>query len=1374
MLLGVTFSAHLMNRISSATESPDHYSSLELDSHADSPVVGKDAFILRYTGKKVRVSGFSDQLGSPLLVHVVDAALIYECEVSGDKYLIVIRNALYIKGMTCSLISPFILRLAGVTVNECPKFLANTPTREHHSLYFSEQDLRIPLQLQGIISYLPTRLPTQHEIDDPTLPILQFTPLFDEWDPHTSTYSAQEEAMTNFRGEVKEPVTKKFIISSLIQRSLDPDVFCYDITSRASELGCSSHTIYSIKTANGSISTLTPGMLADVWGIGLETARNTIKVTTRLSPRNTTDITLNRRYAQNDRNLRYKHMDSVLFMDTMFASKRVGKSYRDFTCVQVYASEFGWIRADPMKGEKDIHASLKHLFKDIGVPKKLIVDGARAQVKGKARENCDLASCKVIELEKDTPASNRAERYIRILKETSKRDMNQSDSPIIFWCYCIERRALIENATAKNNFLLNGSCPHSMMTGEMTDISNLCNFKWYEWVKFRKPGEQYPYPTEHLGRCLGPALNKGNAMSQHVLTETGEVLPVQTLRSLTQSEVISETETQKRKRMDETIRTRFGDSKTVPENWIKRRRKHNDPEQFEDPEHQQQQENPTTSYYEDEESGEAHQMPEIDDIPDLDLYLNAEVLLPQDGKHMQSAQVLGRVTDSNGNPVGEYNANPILNTRVYDVMFPDGSIQQYAANIIAENLYSQVDDDGRRYMILDEIVDHRKTDEAVPVEDSFIENKYGKRTRRLTTKGWSFLVNWKDGRQSWIPLKDIKESNPIEIAEYVTSRSIQKEPAFAWWVPYTLKKRDRIISAVRNKVKQQSHKYGIEIPRSVQHAYELDKRNGNNYWRKAIEKEMRNVLVAFDILHDEQNISKQFKELGVHMIFDVKMDMTRKARLVAEGHRTADPVESTYAGVVSRESVRIAFTYAALNGLAVEAADIQNAYLTAPTTEKFYIICGPEFGSENVGKKALVTRALYGMKSAGRDFRNHLRDCMEHMEYTPCMADPDVWMRKAIKADGTEYYELMLLYTDDCLHVSEDPRQGLMQLNKYFKLKPESIGKPTIYLGAKITQVLLPNGVTSWAMSASQYTQEAVRNVEIHLKKKGLSLRKGSNSPLTTYYRPECDTSPELDAYDSSYYASLIGILRWLVELGRIDITCETSMMSSYVAMPREGHPQQLFHIFSYLKSHHNARMVFDPSYPNISKDDFTKRQWKEFYGNASEAIPPNAPVPLGKEFIMRCFVDADFAGDQISRRSRSGFLVLLNMAPVYWFSKKQSTIETSTFGSEFCAMKQCCEYLRGLRYKLRMMGIPVNNPCFIYGDNQSVLWNTSVPESTLKKKSSSVAYHFVREGVSRDEWRTSYIKSNDNPSDILTKPLPAGINRYKKVRMVLYDIYPE
>jgi len=144
----------------------------------------------------------------------------------------------------------------------------------------------------------------------------------------------------------------------------------------------------------------------------------------------------------------------------------------------------------------------------------------------------------------------------------------------------------------------------------------------------------------------------------------------------------------------------------------------------------------------------------------------------------------------------------------------------------------------------------------------------------------------------------------------------------------------------------------------------------------------------------------------------------------------------------------------------------------------------------------------------------------------------------------------------------------------------------------------------------------------------------------------------------------------------------------------------------------------------------------------------------------MRAFVDADHAGDTITRRSRTGFLVYLNMAPIYLMSKKQVSIETSSFGSEFTAIKQCTEYIRGFRCKLRMMGIPCEAPAFVYGDNQSVLCNTSLPDSILKKKSNSIAYHFALEGCARDEWRTTYVNTHLNPADLLTKPLSAGEKR--------------
>ena len=398
---------------------------------------------------------------------------------------------------------------------------------------------------------------------------------------------------------------------------------------------------------------------------------------------------------------------------------------------------------------------------------------------------------------------------------------------------------------------------------------------------------------------------------------------------------------------------------------------------------------------------------------------------------------------------------------------------------------------------------------------------------------------------------------------------------------------------------------------------------------------------------------------------------------------------------------------------------------------------------------------------------------MDLLGYSSCKADLDLWMRVAVKATGEEYYEYILLYVDDALAIGENPRTQLEELDKYFMMKPDSIAVPKIYLGAKLAVEEMPNVAKAWGISSSKYIQDSIKNLERKLEIKGIKLRPNVKAPLSSDYRPELDASPELSIEDAALYQSLIGCLRWMVEMGRIDICCEVSMMSSHVAMPREGHMQQIYQMFGYLKSHHNARIIMDPSYPIVNDDDFKKHDWSKFYKVSKEIVPPNAPKPLGMELVIRCFVDADHAGNKVTRRSRTGFIIFVNMAPIHWVSKKQNSVETSTFGSEFLAMKHSCEYLKGLRYKIRMMGIPLEHCCFIYGDNKSVLYNTTLPDSVLKKKQHSIAYHYVREGCATDEWRTTYIKTDDNCSDICTKSLSAGINRKRKVRSVMYDIYP-
>ena len=186
----------------------------------------------------------------------------------------------------------------------------------------------------------------------------------------------------------------------------------------------------------------------------------------------------------------------------------------------------------------------------------------------------------------------------------------------------------------------------------------------------------------------------------------------------------------------------------------------------------------------------------------------------------------------------------------------------------------------------------------------------------------------------------------------------------------------------------------------------------------------------------------------------------------------------------------------------------------------------------------------------------------------------------------------------------------------------------------------------------------------------------------------------------------------------------EVSTLASHLALPREGHLDALFQIYAYLKKRHNSRIVLDPTYLNKPQGEFIECDWREFYGNVKEPIPPNAPRPLGKEVDLRLYMDSSHADDKLTTRSHTGYFVFMNMALVDWMSKKQATVEMSTFGAEFVALKHGIERVRGLRYKLRMMGVQISRPMDVYGDNMSVIKNTQRPESTLKKKSNSICYH--------------------------------------------------
>jgi Reverse transcriptase (RNA-dependent DNA polymerase) len=426
--------------------------------------------------------------------------------------------------------------------------------------------------------------------------------------------------------------------------------------------------------------------------------------------------------------------------------------------------------------------------------------------------------------------------------------------------------------------------------------------------------------------------------------------------------------------------------------------------------------------------------------------------------------------------------------------------------------------------------------------------------------------------------------------------------------------------------------------------------------------------------------------------------------------------------------VRIALTIAALNDLKVMACDIQNAYLTADCREKIWTRAGPEFGSE-AGKIFIVKKALYGLKSAGAAFRALLAETLYDLGYVPTKADHDVWLRPAIKADGFKYYELVLCYVDDVLAISSDPVKMLGGLKSTFTLKDNKIEVPEMYLGALLGQMDV-DGVQCWTTSAEKYVSESVKTVEQALAKKGLRLPSKCYTPLPTDYRPELETSPELKADGVQYYQELIGILRWAVELGRVDILLETALMSTYLAMPRSGHLEQVYRMFGYLKTHTKRKIAFDPQHPKIHERMFKRYDWQDFYRGVSEALPDNMPEPRGNTMSTHCFVDASHGSDRVTRRSQTGILIFCNKAPIIWFSKRQNTVETSTFGSEFQAMKNAVELVEALRYTLRMFRVPIEEATNVFCDNEAIYKNTSMPESTLKKKHHTIAYHRCHEAV--------------------------------------------
>ena len=351
------------------------------------------------------------------------------------------------------------------------------------------------------------------------------------------------------------------------------------------------------------------------------------------------------------------------------------------------------------------------------------------------------------------------------------------------------------------------------LTGETPDISEYLDFSFYDWCWYN---DNAGLEETKLGHWLGVSHHVGSLMSYCVLTLKGHVISQTTVSRVTNLEKQQTDVKHHLAEFDSAITACFNDDahilveggKIQLQDWS---------EPVDDLDILDEFHNVVSN----PEVPEADQQFTLDVFDDR--YLNMELALPHgDEATPQHAKVTKRLRDANGIPISTTDANPNLDTRIYEVEAMDGTKQSLSENYIIENVFAQVDQDGNRQVLLDEIIDYRTTGKEVKQHDAFITTRTGTKRRRETTIRWELLVQWKDISMNWIALKDLKESYPVQVVEYSVGTRISMEPAFAWWVLYTLKKRNCIVAKVKSKYWIQTHKFGVWIPKLVQEVKELD------------------------------------------------------------------------------------------------------------------------------------------------------------------------------------------------------------------------------------------------------------------------------------------------------------------------------------------------------------------------------------------------------------------------------------------------------------------------------------------------------------------------------------------------------------------------
>ena len=985
--------------------------------------------------------------------------------------------------------------------------------------------------------------------------------------------------------------------------------------------------------------------------------------------------------------------DEDLCTDTVFSD--VPAVDDGSTCAQIFAGmTSAVIDVFGMKTESQFVNTLEDVITQRGAPTRLISDNAKSETSLRVQDILRALFINFWQSEPHRQHQNPAERRIQALKDITNRILDRSGAPPDCWLLALIYASYLMNHTYHDG--ING-IPITRLTGVTPDISPLLRFHFFQEVYYKMDDNSFPSESrEEKGHVVGISTHVGHLMTYKILTQD-------TRQVIHRSDVRPCTPAAANKRVD---LLRGEDLKPKPETIKTRKEKilesvpGSNSKQVNTPIF-----NPTeligrTFLLDEEKDGTVQRARIIQVIEDH------EAKVEKQGDRIQFKVSIG-------------------DDKFEDIL----SYQQVLDHIERD------EDNGPILWKFKRIVSHRST---TP------KNKRHKPKVMLQ-------IEWETGEVTWEPLKNIKKTDPVTCAIYAKDKGLLHLDD--WKEFNAIARRQKKLLRMTRQAKLRSYNstpifmFGYEVPRNWEHAKALDKRNGNTKWQDCTRLEMEQLLdySTFQSLGRKAPVPPGYKKIRVHLVFAVKHDGRHKARLVADGHLTDVPNESVYSGVVSLKGLRLVAFLSQLNGLELWATDIGNAYLEANTAERLVIDAGPEFG-ELQGHTLVIKKALYGLRTSGLRWHERFAEVLRGMNFKPCKAEPDIWMRKM-----NDHYEYIAVYVDDLAIASKNPKALTDELSQKHNFKLKGTGRMDYHLGMNF--VWDESGKEALKMTSDKYREKILDAYFRMFGEHPSSSPTRNHSPLVAGDHPELDYSELLDNQGISNYQSLIGMLQWAVTIGRFDIQVAVTTMSSFRAYPRVGHLERVKRIFAYLKQFDQAAIRFRTHLPDYSMLPVQAYDWaSSVYGNVSELIPTDCPEPLGKGVITTSYFDANLMHCLLTGRSLTAVLHLVNGTPFDWYSKKQSTVETATYGSEFMAGRTCVEQIIDHRNTLRYLGVPVIGRSIVFGDNKSMVDSSTLPHAKLHKRHTILSFHRVREAVASGIIDMHHIDGNDNPADILSK----------------------